>query len=51
MLAQGFLDALSAGAFDALVDRECAQERRGGLAGVAVLEMAVADSFQGACFL
>ena len=49
--AQGFLDALGAGASDALVDRECLPQVGGGFAGVAVLEVAVADSFQGACFL
>ena len=51
MSAQGFLNFSSARASDALVDRECAPQVRGGLAGVAVLEVAVADSLQGACFL
>jgi hypothetical protein len=49
-LAQGVLDALIAGVSDALVDRECLPQVLGGLAGVAVVKVAVADSFQGACF-
>ena len=35
----------------ALVDRECLPQVRGGLAGVAVLQVGLAESFQGACFL
>ena len=46
MVLEGFLDAPRAGGADALVDRECLPQVRGGLAGVA----AVADAFQGACF-
>jgi hypothetical protein len=38
------------GASDALVDGECVLQMRGP-AGVAVLEVALADSLQGACFL
>jgi hypothetical protein len=34
-----------------LVDRECLLQVRGGFAAVAVLEVAVTESFQGACFL
>lgn len=45
---EGFLDALGGGGADALVDRECLPQVFRGLAGVAVLELAVADSLQGA---
>jgi hypothetical protein len=34
-----------------VVDAECLVEVRGGLAGVAVVEMSSAESFQGASFL
>jgi len=47
VLLQGFLDALSGGGADALVDRECLLQVCGGLAGVALLRVAVAESFQG----
>jgi hypothetical protein len=40
-----------AGAADALVDRQGLLEVSGGLAGVGVVEEAVADSFQGPCLL
>jgi hypothetical protein len=50
MVMQGFLDSLRGGGADALVDRQCLPQVRGGLAGVAVLQMAAAESFQGACF-
>ena len=40
----------AAGAPDSLVDRECLLQVRSGLAEVAVLQVAVADSFQGAYF-
>jgi hypothetical protein len=46
-----FLDAQGIRDADALVDRECLPEVCGASAGVAVLEVAVADSFQGARFL
>src|SRR6202050_5795310 len=45
------LDALGAGGADALVDRECLPQGCDGLAGVAFLQVAVADSLQGACLL
>jgi hypothetical protein len=48
---EGLLDSLGGGGADALVDRECLLQVRGGLAGVAVLQVALAESFQGACFL
>jgi hypothetical protein len=48
--AEGFLDALGGGGANALVDRECLPQVPRGLAGVAVAEVAVADSFQGAGF-
>ena len=47
----GFLDAPGRRGADVMVDRECLLQVRGGLAGVDVLQVAVAESFQGACFL
>ena len=49
MLLEGFLNVPGAGGSDALVDRQ----RLVGdtFAGVVGLEVAVADAFQGACFL
>src|SRR5215471_2320901 len=35
---------------DALVDRECQLQVRGALADVAVVQMGLAESFEGACF-
>ena len=49
--AEVFLDALRIGGSDALVDRQCLPQLGGTFAGVAVLDMAAADAFQGACFL
>ena len=46
---EGFLDALGARGADALVDGECLLQVGGGLAEVLVLQVAVAESFQGAC--
>jgi hypothetical protein len=51
VLAEGFLDSPGGGGTDALVDRECLLQVGGSLAGVTVLEVALAKSFQGACFL
>ena len=51
VVLEGLPHSPGGGRADALVDRECLLQVRGGLAGVAVLEVAVADSFQGACFL
>src|SRR5580658_2829675 len=51
MLAQGVLDALGGWGADALVDGECMPQVGGSLARVAVMEVAVADSVQGSCFL
>jgi hypothetical protein len=51
MLALGFLDAPGGRAADALVDRESIVLGGRGFGGVAVAEVAVADSFQGACLL
>src|SRR5437773_832071 len=51
MLAQGLLEGVSARASDALVDREGLPQVGGGLTGVAVSQVAMADSLQGACFL
>src|SRR5262249_41967521 len=51
VVLESLLDAPGGGGADALVDRLCLLQGRGGLAGVALLEVAVADSFQGACFL
>src|SRR5262249_37414234 len=50
-VAEGFPDALGSWGADALADRKCLLQIRGGLAGVAFVEVAVADSFQGPCFL
>ena len=51
VLAKGFLDAPGAGGPDALVDRQRGPQVRGGLAGVAVLEVSAAGAFQAACLL
>jgi hypothetical protein len=51
MLKQDFLYAPGAWGSDALIDRECLPQVRGAFICGAVLEVAVADSFQGACFL
>jgi hypothetical protein len=48
---EGFSDALGGGGSDALVDRECLPQVFRGPAGYAVVEVALADSFQGACFV
>jgi hypothetical protein len=45
------LDAPGSWGADALVDRECLPKVCGALPGVAVLQVALAKSFQGACFL
>jgi hypothetical protein len=50
-LQEGFLEAPGGGGCDALVDGECLPQVPCGLAGVAVLEVAVTDAFQGPCFL
>ena len=42
---EGFLDALGVGGTDALVDRQCPPQALCGRAGVAVVEVAVADPF------
>ena len=51
VLLEGFLDAPGVRSSDALVDGECAPQVHRGLAGVAVVEVAVADAFQGARFI
>jgi hypothetical protein len=51
VLAEGFFGPLGAGACDALVDDQCLLQEGGGFAGVAVVEVGPADSFQGAGFL
>ena len=51
VVSDGFLDSPCGGGTDALVDRECLLQVRGALAGVAVLEVGPAESFQGACLL
>ena len=52
VLLEGFLDALGGGmGSDALVDGECLLQVHRGLAGVAVVEVAAADAFQGARFI
>jgi len=49
--SEGFLDVLGGGGANALVDRQRLPQVRHGLAGVAVVEVAGADAFQGAGFL
>ena len=51
VVAEGFLGLPGTGSSDALVDRQCLTQVRGGLAAAAVVEVAVADALQGACFL
>ena len=51
VVSDGFLDPPCGGGTDALVDREGMLQVRGGLAGVAVLQVGLAESFQGACLL
>src|SRR5215469_6787162 len=51
VVAEGVLNALSPGGSRALVDAEGLPQVGGGLAGVAVLEVGPAESFQGACLL
>jgi hypothetical protein len=48
---ESFLDAPGGGGADALVDRQCLPQVRGSSAGIAVLQVAFTESFQGACFL
>ncbi len=50
MVVKRFLDAPGSGGADALVYLKCPQQVPGGLAEVAVREVALADPFQGACF-
>jgi hypothetical protein len=45
VVLKGLLDAPCGGGADALVDRECLEQVRGGLAGVGVLQVTVAKSF------
>jgi hypothetical protein len=47
---EGFLDVLGGGGFDTLVDGERLPQAHLGLAGVIVVQVAVADSFQRAGF-
>ena len=51
VVLEGLPHSPRGGRADVLVDRECLLQVRGGLAGVAFLEVGVADSFQGACLL
>jgi len=52
VLLEGLLDVPGGGmGSDALVDGECLPQVHCGLAGVAVVEVAVADAVQGACFV
>jgi hypothetical protein len=48
--AERFLDALRIGGSDALVDRQRLPQVRRAFAGIAVLDVAAADAFQGARF-
>jgi len=45
VLAQGLVNAPGAGGSEAVVDRQCLPQRRGSLAGAAVMEVAGADSW------
>jgi hypothetical protein len=51
LIDKGLPDALGARDSDALVDRQCLAQVGGTLAGLTVLKVAVAESFQRACFL
>ena len=51
VLLEGFLDPPGGGGADALVDRECLLQVDRGLAGVTVVEVAVASPFQCARFV
>ena len=51
MLAQAFLDPLGVRGAEVPVDGQCPPPVRGGVARVAVLKQAVAEAFQGECFL
>src|SRR5262249_61708118 len=51
VVLDGFLDSLCGGSADALVDDECLPQLRGGLAGVAVVQVGLAESFRGGGFL
>jgi hypothetical protein len=50
MMAEGLLDAFGGGGSDPSVGRQGLAQRRRGLVGLAVLEVASPDAFQGACF-
>jgi hypothetical protein len=45
------LDSPRSWGADALVDRQCLPQVHGGLAGAGILQVALAESFQGACLL
>src|SRR5262249_1015255 len=51
VVLESLLDAPGRRGADALVDRQCLRQVRGGLAGVAFPEVSVADSLQGSCLL
>ena len=51
MVLEGLLDALGGGGADALVDCEGLPQVRFAVTAVAVVEVGLADSFEGACFL
>src|SRR5215475_14511867 len=51
VVLDGLLNAPRGGGADPPVDRECLLQVRVSLAGVAVVQVALAESFQGACFL
>ena len=51
ILAQGFVDALGARGSDALIDTKCLAQAVQALARVPILQVAVGDAFEGACFL
>ena len=47
VVAEGFLDLPGTGRSDALIDRQCLPQVRGGLTAVAVVEVTAADALQG----
>ena len=51
MVLEGFLDPPRGGGADALVDRVCLVQQPQAFVVAAVLEVGLAESFQGPCFL
>jgi hypothetical protein len=51
VVVEGLLDPPHGGRDDALVDRQRLTQVHGGLAGVGVVQVCLAESLQGACLL